>query len=94
MMARRLALFLTGTDPNACADFFKDGISEHRVFGNDMLVDEDGFIGGSLSSSYAPKEGAANYRPFIDALRRVFANYSVNGLLRVPNNTICYIGRV
>lgn len=79
---------------DAFNDFFKDGICAYKVFHSDFATDEDGFIGGNLSASYAPKIGAENYQPYIGALKQLFDKYSHSGYLRMPNLTGCYVGEV
>jgi SAM-dependent methyltransferase len=74
--------------------FFKDGIYDFRTFNNDRKLTLKSFIGGSLSSSYAPVESDENYKPFIEGLTELFYKYSKNGIFMLPNITKCYIGRV
>lgn len=76
------------------ADFFADGLYEKHTFPNDGQHDEDGFIGGCLSSSYAPNPGQESYAPYVEALRAVFRKYAPDGKLLLPYSTACYIGRV
>jgi SAM-dependent methyltransferase len=85
---------MRGMEPEEYGDFFKDGICEYKVFPNDLILDEAGFIGRNMSASYAPKTGAENYQPYIDALKRLFEKYSSAGTLRMPNLTRSYVGEV
>ena len=80
--------------PEEFAGFFKDGMYDHMVFPNDLVFDLNGFIGRSLSASYAPKEGAETYEPYVSGLKQLFEKYSDSGSLRMPNRTRAYIGRV
>jgi ubiquinone/menaquinone biosynthesis C-methylase UbiE len=75
-------------------EFFKDGAYELRTFNNDRKLTLESFIGGSLSSSYAPVESDTNYKPFIAGLIELFNKYSKDGILTMPNITRCYIGEV
>ncbi|MHB8962991.1 MAG: class I SAM-dependent methyltransferase, partial [Saccharofermentanales bacterium] len=43
--------------PDNYVAFFRDGIFETKEFENDFYGDLENFIGGNLSSSYAPKVG-------------------------------------
>ncbi len=76
------------------ADFFRGGLYETRRFSNDLFYTLEGFVGRNLSSSYAPRPGDGNYRPFIDAVTALFRRYEQNGRLRQPNVTVCHIGQV
>lgn len=80
--------------PEEYRDFFKDGIYEYKVFNNDLIFDEDGFIGRNMSASYSPHHGTENYAPYISALKQLFERYSVSGYLRMPNLTRAYVGGV
>ncbi|WP_407310091.1 class I SAM-dependent methyltransferase [Desulfosporosinus sp. SB140] len=80
--------------PQAFADFFKHGLCEHRLFGNDSLLKLEEYVGGSLSSSYAPSESDENYEEFIAGLKRLFEKYSSNGKILLPNKTHVYIGEI
>jgi len=75
------------------SDFFADSY-EHRVFANGVTFDEDGFVGRSLSSSYAPKEDDASYAAYVAALRALFARHSQNGAIVFPYEAHSYTGRV
>ena len=83
----------TGDDPAQFADFF-DGPIDHRVFSNDLVYDEDGFIGRNLSASYAPRPGDAAYEAFIERFRAIFARFAVGGTLTMPNVCRLFLGRV
>ena len=53
------------------------------------------FIGKSLSSSYAPKQGDSEYEPFIQALSDLFDRYqTLDGTMLFPNYVRCYLGTV
>jgi len=80
--------------PERICEFFKDGVYEHQVFENPLQFDLDGFIGRNLSASYALKEDDAAYYDFIDALKALFAKYSSDGRLAMPNETRVYLGEV
>jgi len=67
---------------------------EIQEFQNDLIFDEDGFIGRNLSSSYAPKESDANYKIYIEEMRKIFNEYGKDGKVTVLNVTRCYIGKL
>ena len=62
--------------------------AERRQFPNEQVVDEEGLLGRAFSASYAPKEPEA-VKQFIAALRRVFAEYQVDGRFH-----LCYVTSV
>ena len=76
------------------SDFFENGVCDCRVFQNDLLFDEDSFIGRNLSSSYSLKETDKAYAAYVTAFRDIFARYSKNGVLRMPQFTRSYAGAV
>jgi SAM-dependent methyltransferase len=76
------------------ADFFKDAACDFKVFRNDVVYDEDGFIGRNLSGSYAPKKDSENYQPYVSALKQLFAQFSRNGTLLMPYLTRSLVGEV
>lgn len=69
--------------------------SEVNVFQckNDVEVDLDGFVGDTLSRSYALKKGDDNFGEFISELENAFAKYSHDGKVTVKYNTNCYLGK-
>jgi SAM-dependent methyltransferase len=80
--------------PQEYSDFFKDGICDYKVFQNDLTFDLEGFIGRSMSASYAPKPGTESYEPYVSQLKQLFEKYGSSGRLRMPNLTRAYIGTV
>jgi len=78
---------------NDFTDFFA-GKYETLSFQNDLTFDLEGFIGRTLSGSYALKENDDNYSEFISALTHCFNKHAVGGQLIMPNFTYCYIGAV
>lgn len=85
---------MRGGSPEEFADFFDNGIYETRVFENNLVLDEAGFIGRNLSSSYSPKESDANHGEYIEELKQLFKKYAVNGSLDFPYITKSYSGEV
>lgn len=74
--------------------FFHDGHYTFIRHPNDFSCDREGFLGLSLSSSYAPKQGEEHYTCFVEALGSLFDRYQTDGRLILPNYAHCYIGRV
>ena len=75
------------------SDFF-EGKYDIRVFRNDLTLNEEGFIGRNLASSFALRADDSNYLVFITELKSLFNRYSNDGLLVMPNLTCCYVGSV
>jgi SAM-dependent methyltransferase len=80
--------------PEVFEAFFENGSFDCRVFRNDLQYDLDGFIGRTLSASYALNEGSPGYKGFIAALTELFEKYSRGGRVTMPNTTRSYIGKV
>ncbi|MCM1164651.1 MAG: class I SAM-dependent methyltransferase [Lachnospiraceae bacterium] len=68
--------------------------SEVKVFScsNDVETDIGGFVGDTLSRSYALKEGDDNFKAFVGELENVFTRFAKNGKVTVKYNTNCYLG--
>lgn len=69
--------------------------SETKYFDadNDQEMDEQSFVGDTLSRSYAIKEDHADYGRFVGALREAFSKYSKDGKVIVKTKTVCYLGK-
>lgn len=80
------------SDPENYADFFMHSVCDHRIFDNDRLLTLEEYIGGSLSSSYAPLESDPVYQDFVDGLTAIFFKYSKDGRLLMPSVTQSYTG--
>ena len=74
-------------------DFFV-GNYDIKAFRNDLIFDEQGFIGRNLTGSYAPKEKDRAYPAYIEALKSLFDKYSNDGQIILPNITRSYVGRI
>ena len=82
------------TNPESESDIFLNGICEYKVFDNDRLLTLEEYMGGSLSSSYAPSEQDSNYYEFIAGLKLLFKKYNRNGKILIPNKTYSYFGEI
>ncbi|MGG1634215.1 class I SAM-dependent methyltransferase [Paenibacillus sp. NRS-1760] len=80
--------------PDVYEQFFRNGSYEFKVFEYHLEFDLDRFIGRNLSGSYAPKETDEQYEPFIQSLSELYAKYSKNDVLIMPNLTRSYMGNV
>jgi len=65
-----------------------------KVFENNYQLNMEQFIGLNFSASYAPKVDDANYDLYLKSLVDLFEKYSEQGILDMPNNTICRLGKV
>ena len=60
---------------------------------NNMEMNEEQFIGYSLSHSYSIKADNENYDKFVYELRNAFAKFQKNGIVEFPQETECYLGK-
>ena len=69
--------------------------SETKYFAADyeMEMDEESFVGDTLSRSYALGEDHADYGKFVDELKEAFKHYSDDGKAFIKIKTVCYLGR-
>ncbi len=74
--------------------FFDGGKLEARELPNFQEFDFEGLAGLLRSSSYAPREGHANYAPMMEALEKLFAATQENGRVRMAYTTQIYIGQL
>lgn len=58
-----------------------------------VMMTREQFIGNSLSRSYSPVEGDANYNAFITELRALFDRLHKYGKVTVSYKTTCYTGK-
>lgn len=58
-----------------------------------MLMDEEQFVGYSLSHSYSLKKGDENYEKFAEKLREIVRKFQRDGRVEVPYETTCYLGK-
>lgn len=73
---------------------FRDGIFTTREFGHEYFLDETGFVGRALSSSYAPASGEQGFEEYTKALRKLFAEHAQNGKTRARLVCKVYLGSV
>ena len=80
-----------GEDDPRIRDFF-GGAYEKRRFPNPLTLDRDQFLRRCFSSSYALREGDADYEAFRAALEALFDTFASGGQLIQPNETVAYVG--
>jgi SAM-dependent methyltransferase len=75
-------------------DFFGKGNFQQGELPNFQEFDYDGLAGRLRSSSYAPREGHANYEPMMAGLRQLFDTNQKSGRVRMEYTTQIYFGRL
>lgn len=81
-------------DLEELAAFFSPGFCTIHQIETGQFVDYETVEGGFLSSAYAPKPGDPQYKPMLDALRRIFTEHAHEGKVPLPYNTMIYTGRL
>ena len=71
---------------------FFGGSYEHVAFDHPLYYDEERFIARSLSGSYSLRPGDSGFEKYMEAIKDVFARYSVNGTVVIPNRSEAYTG--
>ena len=74
------------------SDFFDS--YEKLIFNNDYHLNLEQFLWLNFSASYAPKQWEENYEAYLEALTRLFNEFSDWGVLNMLNNTILRIGNI
>ena len=59
---------------------------------NNTELDEQAFIGDTLSRSYALNASNKNFSSFVKELKDVFLRYEENGIVTIRYTAICYLG--
>jgi len=75
-------------------EIFFGGAYEETIYENDLTYDRDGFIRRALSTSYALKKNDPGYPAFTGELGDIFDRFNENGIIKIPNQTQCYSGRL
>lgn len=68
--------------------------SRREIYPNDLMFTKEQFIGNRISRSYAPKSGDPEFDNYRTALEEFFEQHQQNGVILIPNNTVCFIGMV
>jgi len=74
--------------------FFGKEVFHPRELRNFQEFDFDGLAGRLRSSSYAPKEGHANYAPMMAELGKLFGANQTSGQVRMDYTTQIYFGQL
>lgn len=67
--------------------------SEYFSAENNIELDEEAFIGDTLSRSYALSENDSGFSDFIGELKAAFKKYEQSGKVIIKYNTSCYLGK-
>ncbi len=59
-----------------------------------LTEDEETFLCGRLSRSYAPRAGEAGFEAYLGEMRELFARYERGGVVTLGNRSVAYIGSV
>jgi SAM-dependent methyltransferase len=81
-------------DAGAVARFYAPGQCTRAVVPNFQSLDYAGLQGRLSSSSYAPAVGDPRHEPMLAALRALFDEHSINGLVRLDYDAEIYYGRL
>ncbi|HET7451688.1 MAG TPA: class I SAM-dependent methyltransferase [Thermoanaerobaculia bacterium] len=80
--------------PDVFEAFFRPGPWNRFAIPNRQTFDAEGLRARLLSSSYTPPPGDPRHPPMLDALGRLFAETSENGLVTMEYDTTVYVGTV
>jgi len=64
------------------------------TFENEQRLDERGFVGRLLSSSYAPPAGHPLHGPIVSRAEEIFRAHSRGGLITIAYDTVLWYGRL
>lgn len=79
---------------DASATFFGSIPHQLRVLRNFQDFDYESLEGRLLSSSYTPQAGHLQHNPMLAELRRIFAKYAQDGIVRMEYDTKVYFGQL
>ena len=74
-------------------DFFSENY-DYLSFDNPLFFDKDKFIARSLSGSYSLKEGDDEYEKYMDSIFDTFNRHSNDGIVKMGNASVAYVGNV
>lgn len=80
--------------PYSYEAFFEKGSYDFYYFrdDNNENMNEETFVGRTLSASYSITRENPLYQEYIAALRKVFHDYSCNGIINTALSTVIYVG--
>lgn len=81
-------------DENKVKELFSPNSYSFKSLPNFQTFDLEGIKGRLLSSSYAPLENHANYKPMMDRLEQLFYQYAVDAKIRFDYTCELYYGKI
>lgn len=85
---------MRGATQNDSFDSFFEEKIDTVYFENSMVLNKDSFLGLHKSASYCPPTTDPDYRNYMNALAHYFDTKKKNNTLSLPNETVCYVGKV
>ena len=85
--------FSGGTKPHDDRiKYFFDNNYEYITYNNPLYFDREKFINRSLSGSYSLKKGDRNFDLYIEEIEKIFDEFETDGIVKIENQTVAYIG--
>lgn len=81
------------TIPTLVKQFF-EGKYHKKIFKNYLHYDKDNFLSVNHSASYSLTPADNGYTEFNEKIISLFSQYSRNDTITIPNETICYWGKL
>ncbi len=78
---------------NRIKEFF-DNNYDFISFDNPLYFSREKFINRCLSGSYTLKQGDGTFNSYIEELNKVFDVFAKDGILKMENQTICYVRNI
>lgn len=85
--------FSNGISERKCIDFFSGNCDIYRA-DNTQTYNRSGYIDRVLSSSYSLNENNERYAEYLKEINEIFDEFSSDGRIAVPTDTVAYIGDV
>ncbi len=73
---------------------FFDGKYQYAEFDNPIIYTKEQFVSRCLSASYSIKDGDSGYQEYMNELNALFEKYCENQLLKIPNSSVIYWGKI
>lgn len=73
---------------------FFNNVYEFVSFDNPLCFDKERFINRSLSGSYSLKKGDNNFDLYIEEIENIFNKFETDGIVKIDNQTVAYIGGI
>lgn len=70
------------------------GKFEYFEFYNPLEYTKEKYVKRCLSSSYSLNENDKNYSSYVKEIEKIFDEFSENGIYKMPNMSVLYIGKI